>query len=58
MVVGDDGLYRNLQNIIGCGYTDTGTLKILCTVRLSVRTPPFHGGKRSSILLQCASFLK
>ena len=24
-----------------------------CTYRLSVRTPPFHGGKRSSILLRC-----
>ena len=55
MVVGDDGLYRNLQNIIGCGYTATGTLKNLCTVRLSVRTPPFHGGKTSSILVRCAN---
>ena len=27
-----------------------------CTVRLSVRTPPFHGGKTSSILVRCAKF--
>ena len=26
---------------------------ILCTVRLSVRTLPFQGGKTSSILVQC-----
>ena len=28
----------------------------VCTVRLSVRTLPFHGSKRSSILLSCTNF--
>ena len=30
--------------------------KALCSVRLSVRTLPFHGRKRSSILLSCTIF--
>ena len=30
----------------------------LCTVRLSVRTPAFHAGKRSSILLRCTILRK
>ena len=41
-----------------CGETGSipvGTAKY-CTVRLSVRTPAFHAGKRSSILLQCTKF--
>jgi hypothetical protein len=29
-----------------------------CTVRLSVRTLPFHGSKRSSILLPCTKSIK
>ena len=29
----------------------------LCTVRLSVRTPAFHAGKRSSILLRCTIYV-
>ena len=39
MVVGDDGLYRNLH--------------FLCTVHLVVRIPPFHGGYTSSNLVRC-----
>ena len=30
---------------------------VSCTVRLSVRTPAFHAGKRGSIPLRCTNFV-
>ena len=34
-----------------CTYLNTELIKVLCALRLSVRTPDFHSGKRGSIPL-------
>ena len=47
-------------NTTDCDSVNMGSIPILlprlCTIRLSVRTLPFHGSKRSSILLSCTNF--
>ena len=40
----------------GHGFESRTLRQVLCSGRLSVRTPPFHGGKRGSIPLPSTSY--
>ena len=55
------GLLVELVKTSACHVEDQGfesptDRQVLCTLRLSVRTRPFHGRKRSSILLGCTNY--